>query len=486
VELKRYVQLLWRGWLIILICAVAAGLSAWFMNAQRTQLYSSSTTLLANAAARGTAPFSESMIRTSEQLLGTYVELFLKRPVLQETVNNLQLNRSPEALAGQVKVVVIPNTLLIRLTVEDRDPQMAANIANEMVRVLNGQEEQLLANPFVGYRQALNVVEAAQPGAPVNQRGLESIILAMLIGAAAAVAALLLRENLDDTVRSRDDAERVTEAPILAAITPIRGSYPAEKLVTVTDQQSPVAEAYRMFRAHIEYPAVESSVKTLLVTSSDPNEGKSTTAANLAVALAQAGKRVILVDMDLRRPTLHKFFKRTNQRGVTTALNPKQGETVMDHLVSTGVDNLQLLASGPIPTNPAGLFGSTRMLELIEDLRSKADLVIFDSPSILTVVDAALLARSCDATVLVAQHAATKADRLKRARDQVVLSGTNLLGLVLNRVEASQAGDNYYYAEDGTRKRLTLLRRIFPGSRNLVQSPETAGAADSKDKTTKR
>lgn len=460
-EIKRYAQMLWRWSWLIIICALAAGAVATMINAQKTQRYSASTTLLVNAAARGTAPFSESTLRTSGQLLGTYAELLVKRPVLEKVIDNLDLSNSPGGLRGKIKVTIIPDTLLLLLTVEDTDPQRAADIANELVKVLNQQEEMLLDNPFASYREALHVVEEAQRGSPVNQRAMESLILAIVLGMAVAVGIALLVEYLDDTVKSSIDVERISGMPPLATIAHISGADLPDKLVTIKDQRSATAEGYRMLQAAIEFAAVDKPISTILVTSSEPNEGKSTTTANLAVALAQAGKQVILVDMDLRRPVLHKFFRRTNQRGVTTALALEEGETLHDHLVSTGIEHLQLMASGPLPANPARLFVSPRMAELIEELREMADVVIFDTPSVLTVVDTVLLARFCDASFLVVRAGAIRSDVLKRACDRIAQSGTLLLGLILNRAARSAGAHHYYYGDDGRRKPFGSWRRVL-------------------------
>jgi capsular exopolysaccharide synthesis family protein len=212
--------------------------------------------------------------------------------------------------------------------------------------------------------------------------------------------------------------------------------------VTLTQPSSPTAEAYRVLRANIEFSEVDSRIRSLLITSSYPGEGKSTTAANLAIAIAQSGKKVILVDCDLRRPSLHKYFRQSNIRGVTTVLL-EAGGSAIDHLVPVGIPNLRFMPSGLIPPNPSELMGSRRMLELVEELKSLCDIVIFDSSPILPVIDPTLLSRILDATLLVVSAGTTRVGALKKSCAQVSQSGTRVLGVVLNRV--STGNSSYYY-----------------------------------------
>ncbi len=437
----------------MVLCAAIAGGIAFFVNEQQTPVYESSTTLLVNAPVGGSAQLSDTGLDLTERLLGTYAELLVKQPVLDQVIQNLDLNTSPGSIAGRVKVSVMPNTLLLTITVEDTNPQRAADIANEMVRVLNQNERDLLDNPFVAYRNALHVIEFAQPRLkPIRPQTTQNAALAAFAGAVLAVGIALLIEYLDETVKTSEDIRRLTGLPTLASIASIKGSEPSAKLITASDPRSPISEAYRMFLAHIEFSHVDHTVHSILVTSGEPGEGKSTNAANLAVALAQTGKRVLLVDMDLRRPTLHKFFRHPNTFGVTTALQRQDGEDLSGHIIETSIENLALMPSGPLPINPARLFGSRQMVDLIEELKSQGDIVLFDSPAALMAVDAILLARACDSVLMVVQAGSTRADVVTRTRDLISQSSVYILGVMLNNVPRSRSGA-YYYDDEGQRKR---------------------------------
>lgn len=291
----------------------------------------------------------------------------------------------------------------------------------------------------------ISIVDRALPGKESGQSTPVIVFQGVVIGIFMACGIAILIEYLRDTMKSGEELEQLLGIPTLAVIGTIQAADPIRVLVTVEKPRSPIAEAYRLLRANIEIAAAaDNPVHTLVVTSSGPTEGKSVTAANLAVAFAQSGKRVILVDADLRRPSLHKLFQVPNKRGVTTALLQGGQGVVNDHLSPTRIDNLFLLSSGPLPPNPAELLGSQRMAEYVKDLSSQADMVIFDSPPVLAVADATLLARVCDAALFVVLAEATQGEAIKRAKSQLEQSGTQLLGAVLNRVSSSSSGYYYY------------------------------------------
>lgn len=322
----------------------------------------------------------------------------------------------------------------------------------------------------------VDVVEQAQPEAfVIRPKTLNNVLLGAMMGLLLAIGIIFLRDYLDDTVKSAEEVERLTESIAMGTIATIEGVNEAERVVTSTNNRSPVAEAYRVLRANIEFSEVDSPFRTILVTSSSPGEGKSTTLANLAAAIAVTGKRVIAVDTDLRKPTLHKYFGLSNSRGVTTALLGHGGK-LSEHLVPTTASrNLMIMPSGPLPPNPAELIGSQRMSELIQELASHADVVLFDSPPMLAVVDGALLARQCDATLLVVLARSTRKDSLRKSKDQLVQSGTRLLGFVLNRV--SPKGGGYYYYSYGVYGVEAQRKRPWQRGANSTQRDTTGPAS---------
>lgn len=217
----------------------------------------------------------------------------------------------------------------------------------------------------------------------------------------------------------------------------------SDSLVTLTSPRSPVSEAYRTLRTNLEFSSLDEPLKTVVVTSPGPEEGKSTTLANLAVTLAHAEKRVILVDCDLRRPSQHEIFGLSNEVGLTTMVVDEQAMRDPP-LLETGVEGLQLLPSGPLPPNPSELVGSRRMAEIIRALSERADLVLFDAPPIIAVTDAAVLASRVDGVLLVIKAGATKRDHAKRAKALLEKVNAHVVGAVLNNVKMDTSYYRYY------------------------------------------
>ncbi|HWR45847.1 CpsD/CapB family tyrosine-protein kinase [Sporomusa sp.] len=214
------------------------------------------------------------------------------------------------------------------------------------------------------------------------------------------------------------------------------------QLIVHEDAKSPIAEAYRTMRTNIQFAKVDSDLRVIMFTSAGPGEGKSTTTANTAVAMAQSGKKVIIVDCDLRKPVQHKIFGKKN-RGVTNILVEER--PVADLIQDTDIDNLQVLTSGPIPPNPSELLGSARMREIIDSLKELADIVIIDAPPTVAVTDACVLASSVDGILLVLGAGEVRPEMAQKAKELLTKANGHILGVILNRVEIEEEHAYYYY-----------------------------------------
>jgi capsular exopolysaccharide family len=216
-------------------------------------------------------------------------------------------------------------------------------------------------------------------------------------------------------------------------------------LITLVDPSSPVAEQYRTIRTNLQFAAsLDRPLQTMVVTSSGPGEGKSTTSANLAIVFANSGSRVLLVDADMRKPTVFKTFQLSNSAGLSTVLSTNQ--TVVETAQETGIDNLQILTSGPKPPNPSELLNSQRMTQIIEEARNAYDIVIFDMPPIVAVTDAQIMASKVDGTLLVIRENVTKKESVAKANELLNLVNARVLGAVYNGAEQSKDQGYYYYS----------------------------------------
>jgi len=300
------------------------------------------------------------------------------------------------------------------------------------------------------------VAEPAElPRYPVKPRISLNTLLASVVGCMLAVGTAFLIEYLDDTIKTAEDVSQTLGLSTLGAITRFRPTENESPLIVAAHPRSPISEAYRTLRTNIQFSTLDRPLKTLLVASANPLEGKSTTVANLATAMAQAGLSVIVVDSDLRRPSLHNFFKVPNGKGLTNALL-RNSPNLDSFLQTTKVENLRLLTSGPLPPNPSELLGSRRMEGLIEQLKREADVILFDSPPILAVTDAAVLASRLDGVLLVVDAGSLRREAAMLAKENMARVGANLLGAALNKLSPRGGGGYYYYyyySEEGKKRR---------------------------------
>lgn len=537
-EIKKYTTLLWHwAWLIVLGTIVAGG-TAYIVNKNTTPVYRSSSRLLIDEAPGSAAGNEYSQILLEQRLALTYVEILKTEPVIQETIDRLNLPFSSGQLSAKVSVSAPQDTQIIIISVEDTEPERAALIANTLGQVFTDQnsdrESLRYADPIanwqdrvdetadeiqsletqinelgaaetsearaslsrlqtqlngaqIRYTEAFNnlnelQVEQAKESSnvlqiepakanftPVRPRTFTNTLLAAIVGGMAAIGVVFLVEYLDDSITTPEQIIEDTALSTLGTIAIIKGDTPSSRIVAHNTPRAPVSEAYRVLRTNLSYSAVDGGLRSLLISSASAGEGKSTTAANLGIVMAQTGKRVMLVDADLRRPVQHKIFGVQNNQGLTTAILDKQ--TPLDfHVQKTQIPNLNLLPSGPIPPNPAELLNSQRMAELLETLKETSDLIIFDSPPILTVADATILAPQVTGALLVVEIGRTKRNFLIQAVERLHNSNATVFGTVLNRLNPSRSGYyyNYYYHyynsyDYNQRKRPGGSQRKVPG-----------------------
>ncbi|MBM7652551.1 CpsD/CapB family tyrosine-protein kinase [Neobacillus cucumis] len=223
----------------------------------------------------------------------------------------------------------------------------------------------------------------------------------------------------------------------------------SRKLITAVAPKNAISEQYRTIRTNIQYSSIDGEMRTMMVTSAGPGEGKSTTAANLAVTFSQLGKKVLLVDADLRKPTVHHTFQVNNIYGFTTVLTKQT--TLEKAVLKSQEDDLFILTSGPIPPNPAELLSSKSMEQFIMDAKEMFDYVIFDTPPLLAVADPQIIANQCDGSVLVVYSEKTEIDQAKKSKELLQNAQSKLLGVVLNHKEIKNNDYYYYYGTYGTK-----------------------------------
>jgi capsular exopolysaccharide synthesis family protein len=390
----------------------------------------------------------------NQRLVATYVELLKSRAVTDRVIDNLNLDISYSGLRNKVNADLVKNTEIIKVEVTDSDPNMAAKIANVTADIFVDTIRDIMGVDNV------RIIDRAQiPINPVSPNIKLNIAIAGVLGLMLAIFLAFLFEFLDDTIRSATDIENHLKLSVIGTI-PIIDKYESQ-LISITNPKSPISEAFRTLRTNIKFSAIDKEIKTIVVTSSVPEEGKSLVSNNLAWVIAQANLRVLLVDCDLRKPKVHRNFKLSNNQGLTNILI---GEKNLFEVVNRyeSLTNLHILTSGPIPPNPSEIIGSNRMKEFLKMAREDYDIVILDSSPIGLVTDSAVLSTISDALIYVTAIGQTKIDMAKSAKELLDLVDANVIGAVLNKIPvdgrsyyqySSTLFDKYYRIEEDRSKR---------------------------------
>jgi len=386
-----------------------------------------------------------------------------RRSFVQEQLQNLEVN-----IKATEQEIEDEQTRLDAANSARAIQQYESNIAALQQKLASYQTNYVsLLQTLSGGTNSISIIEPAiAPTEPISPNVAETVALAAAIGFVLAAGGAFLIEFLDDTIKTPDDVTRVTDLPTLGTIARIEERQYEDQLVTAYAPQSPVSEAFRALRTSIQYCTINKQLRTLVLTSAAPTEGKSITVANLAIVMAQSGYSVVLVDADMRRPVQHEIFAVHNESGLSDALLAAATDlTPYSQTVTSGAltevnanggteprraitvegGSLRLITAGTPPPNPADLLGSERMKDFIRGVQRDADIVLFDTPPVLAVTDAVILARSVDGVLLLADVGHTKCAAARQAAERLRQVGSNLLGVVLNR---ASSGEGSYYSYD--------------------------------------
>ncbi|WP_432503946.1 tyrosine-protein kinase domain-containing protein [Kineococcus arenarius] len=441
-ELVDYLRALRKHWVLVVL-SVLVGLGAGGgSTALSTPLYRADSLLFVSMHDGGNAVALMQGGMFTQQRVQSYTGVLTSPKVLQPVIDELDLDTTARALAEHIGSDAPLGTVLIEVTVEDSSAQRAARIADSVAKHFGTAVAELeRPSPDVVSPVRVSVLRPAEvreePIAPSLSRNLA---LGLLFGVSAGTGLAVLREVLDTTVK--------TPAGITDLGTPLLGTTllgeGGEKPELVGEHaRTPQSEALRQIRTNLQFADVDHPPRVVVVTSALPGDGKSTLAVNLALTTALAGVRTILVEADLRLPKVAEYLGVDRSAGLTTVLAGRAD--VDDVLQPYGDSGLSVLASGPIPMNPSALLGSRHMADLLERLRERAELVIVDSPPLLPVADAAVLARQADGAIVVVRHGRTTRDHLTRALERLRAVDARVLGAVLSMVPARRSEYTYPY-----------------------------------------
>ncbi len=432
-ELRTYVEILGRRSGIIVLTTVVSVIIVWLGIQRITPVYAATTTVRVLTNFEGNDDVF-GKLQYVERLMNTYASIATSDPMLRQLQQQVAITGSPADLSKQIKIEFPANTELMQISIENKDPVLAAKAANALTELLIAES----LKTRVGRTFAISLIEPATPPIrPTKPNKMLLIGLGLFVGMAGGLSLAFLFENLDSTLHTIDQIEQTTSLATIGKIPPLK----RKQRKTFLNGNSPQGEAIRRLRTNIFYTMSAASLQTLLVTSAEPGEGKSTVVTNLAYMMAKSGRKIIVVDSDLRRPMLHKRFNLSNEVGLSNILC--QTAALADALQATDIPGLQVLTSGPLPTDPAELLALPTMAHLLGQLSQQTDAVLIDAPAFLAVTDAAILATQVDGIALVVKRTQTRQEAVQTARRQLTDLDAKLVGVIVTQAELDPV--NVYY-----------------------------------------
>ncbi|WP_408897269.1 polysaccharide biosynthesis tyrosine autokinase [Nocardioides sp. R1-1] len=469
-DLIRLVKHRWLPMLLVLVATVTVAV-AWTETRPREYTARASGIVATNNSKDIAQSYSGTIL--AQTVAKSYLLLFTSRGVAEAVIAQLGLDTTPEQLIGRITATLPTDTTTIRVAARAPTPAEARDIANAVVRATSEQIATIQGGANANAVVKLVPVEPA--GMPTSQSYPSRVRYygaGLVLGVLLALGWGVLREHTDTKVRGLREAESAGGAPALGVVPATKNLAEAPRDLDGRAGRS-AAEAFRQMRTNLRFVAVDEPPRAIVVTSSVAGEGKSTVAANLARVIASGGQRVVLVDGDLRRPTVHEIFDLDQSAGLSQVIAGTV--SLEDALQETRHDGLQVLTAGRIPHNPSELLGSNKMRLLLERLRAES-FVVIDSPPLLPVTDGALLTAAADGALLVARSGVTRRAHLAQASRNVQAVDGRLLGLVMNGVSTGRraARNGYgYYAGAAPSYHQVPGRRIRHGEARVA--PETVG-----------
>lgn len=417
-----------------------------------TPMYQSSATvvLVQNSSIADTSSITQSDIVLNQNLLSTYTKIAKSNHVLEQVIKNLSLTMTEEDLLHSINVSSIKNTEVFKITVTNNDPNLAASIANEVLNVFSKEVQDLY------HMDNVYPIDLAEPAiTPYNIHHAKDMVIFFGIGIFLCCGITLLVYLFDTTIKSEKDIEDYVGLPVLSSI-PLSKKQKTTRnteLITHQEPKSPISECFKTFRTNIMFSIQNHALNTILVTSGLMGEGKSFVSSNLAVTFSQSGKRVIIIDTDMRKGRLHKIFGKSNTPGLSNCLAAISDSNTMininEYITKTDISNLHIMTCGDVPPNPSELLSSTYMKKLLSTLNTVYDIVICDGTPCMLVSDSIILSQAVDTTVIVTSYKNTKMDTLQNLKKSIEMVGGHIGGVILNQLPVTEKTykNQYYYGE---------------------------------------
>lgn len=437
VYLKHYIV----AFIVVIVIAVV-GVAVYEMNFKVPIYQARTTVVIAKSDSADNSAATLNDVNMSQKLATTYSEIAKSELVLNQVIENLNLNVGVKSLSKNITIKPVDDTSILSITVSNSDAEQAAVIANEIAKVFSDEVKEIYKVENV---KQLSV--AVVPEAPSNNTLTRDLILVVVISAIGVTGFAFLRFYLDDTVKYSEDIEKAIGLPVTGRIS--KGDTKSKRadaeLIVEKQPKAIVSENIKSLRTNLQFTSVDEDLKTVLVTSANASEGKSFVAANLAISFAQADKKVLLVDCDLRKGRVHKMFGVLNTSGLSNLLTSDL-RSIGKYIRSTRIKNLDVITSGTYPPNPSELLASKKNSRLVGMLSDKYDIVIFDGAPVGGLADSVILSSLMDETIIVVKDGSTAKADLATAKDALEKVGARIAGVVFNMSDRkSSKYYNYYY-----------------------------------------
>jgi succinoglycan biosynthesis transport protein ExoP len=444
VELRDYLRILWGRRVLILLCVALSAGSALAFSARVKPTYAASAKVFVGPRTieKDDAAGALQELTMSQQFVSSYAEILKSRPLAELVVEKTNASISPEELTERIETKIVTDTRLIEVTVSGPSPSAAATYANELVTTFVEDQDNRFGG---GSLVTASVLERAlEPETPVSPKPVQNGIIGGLLGIMLGIGIAFVLEQLDLTVKTKEDVERIfAPLPGIATI-PLAPNIRDWSIFLRNAPNSPESEAIRILRTNIQFFSVDEPVQRVLITSTLASEGKTTVAVNLAAGIAATDLRVLLIEADLRKPTLKNYFPDFQGVGLSEVLS---GQADLEDAVwNTDIPNLFIVMSGRLPPNPSELLGSQRMADILDRASSIADVIILDTPPALPVTDATALAPQSDGVILVVRAGQTSAHKALDVAKNFERTGVRVLGVALNAMGGDTGSSYYHYA----------------------------------------
>ena len=439
--LKKYI------FIIILVVTIFVAVIVFYDKKIKTPMYSANTTIVltqTNQAQETT--ITQNDLQINSKLVSTYSEIVKSKLVLQQVINNLNLDYNYKELYRNVSVENVQNTEILKVSVRDKDPNNSAEIVNNIAKVFSKEVSKIYELNNV------SIIDRAQVPKDVSNNTLKrDIVLSIFAAIFGSVAIIFIIYYFDDTIKLTENLEEEIDMPVVAKIfksdVSSKGDYPVE-LILDKYPKSVVSESIKTLRTNLQFSTVDEEFRTLLITSSIPNEGKSFISANLAISFVQTGKKVLIIDCDMRKGRQHKIFKTSNTKGLSDLLIDDIAN-YSQYIKKTHMDNLYLITRGTIPPNPSELLNSKKNKLLIEKLKTKFHIIIFDGVPCNGLPDSIIMSTLVDKVLIVSREEVTPKSVLEATKDSLEKVSAPIAGIILNDINKKGSYYSKYYSYYG-------------------------------------